>query len=406
MHVTGVIVEYNPMHNGHLYHVQSSRQKTGADAVVAVMSGHFLQRGEPAIVNKWARARMALLQGVDLVLELPAAYSTQSATLFAFGSVAVLHALGCVDSLCFGSESGNIEALLQLSEIITHEPPLLKSLILAELEKGVSYPRATSAALARFAEQDDRFDADLARQPNNMLGLEYLAALRRLNSPIRPETITRVAAGYNDETISHPKIASATAIRKATFETGIATAEPLLPEHSYQILQEEFAAGRGPLNWENFRQALFTLLHRATPEELAQHVGVDEGLEARLLEAARTTCTVRDLIASAKTKRYTWTKIQRALTAILLGHTRDLQGRLDPFRGPDYIRVLGFNETGRAVLRQATATAIVPILTKLPREKSAMLELDLRATRVYSQGYATAQPGAALWDITRPVIRT
>ncbi|MGZ4105951.1 MAG: tRNA(Met) cytidine acetate ligase, partial [Tumebacillaceae bacterium] len=268
MHVTGVIVEYNPMHNGHIYHVEQARQTTGADAVVAVMSGHFLQRGEPAIVNKWTRTHMALRQGVDLVLELPVAYSTQSASLFAYGSVAVLSLLGVVDSICFGSESGDIRSLQTLSNIIVEEPPLLQSLIREELQKGQSYPRATAQALTRYAEQDPRLDSVLVGQPNNMLGLEYLAALRKFGSSIQPATIQRIAAGYNEENITHPTIASVTAIRKATFQTGIETAEPLLPDVSYALLQEEFRSGRGPISWENFRQALFTLLHRETPEQL------------------------------------------------------------------------------------------------------------------------------------------
>jgi predicted nucleotidyltransferase len=405
MHVTGVIVEYNPMHNGHIYHVEQARKATGADAVVAVMSGHFLQRGEPAIVNKWARTHMALQQGIDLLLELPVAYSTQSASLFAFGSVAVLSFLGVVDSICFGSESGDIRSLQTLSNIIVDEPPLLQSLIREELQKGQSYPRSTAQALIRYAEQDPALDPVLVGQPNNMLGLEYMAALRKLGSSIQPATIQRIAAGYREENITHPKIASATAIRKATFQTGIETAESLLPDLSYRLLQDEFQAGRGPLSWENFRQALFTLLHRTTPQRLAQHVGVDEGLEARLLDAARQTDMVHDLIAHAKTKRFTWTKIQRALTALLLGLTREEQERLHLAQGPDYIRVLGFNELGQHLLRQAGQVAHVPILTKLPREKSPLLELDLRASRLYAEGYPVRQAGAALWDITKPVIR-
>ncbi|MGZ4163925.1 MAG: nucleotidyltransferase [Tumebacillaceae bacterium] len=405
MHVTGVIVEYNPMHNGHIYHVEQARQTTGADAVVAVMSGHFLQRGEPAIVNKWTRTHMALRQGVDLVLELPVAYSTQSASLFAYGSVAVLSLLGVVDSICFGSESGDIRSLQTLSNIIVEEPPLLQSLIREELQKGQSYPRATAQALTRYAEQDPRLDSVLVGQPNNMLGLEYLAALRKFGSSIQPATIQRIAAGYNEENITHPTIASATAIRKATFQTGIETAEPLLPDVSYALLQEEFRAGRGPISWENFRQALFTLLHRETPEQLARYVGMDEGLEARLLDAVRRVDTVHDLVAMAKTKRFTWTKIQRALTSLLLGVTREEQERLHLAQGPDAIRVLGFNHIGQQLLRQASADAHVPILTKLPREKSPLLELDLRASRVYAQGYPEWQPGAAQWDFTKPVIR-
>jgi len=404
MHVTGIVVEYNPMHNGHLYHVEQSRKTTGADAVVAVMSGHFLQRGEPALVNKWARAKMALHQGVDLVLELPAAYATQSATLFAFGSVAVLDSLGIVDSLCFGSESGDIDSLQALSTIIVEEPPLLQSFIQEELQKGQSYPRATGVALTRYLELDPQFDSTAIGQPNNMLGLEYLTALRKLNSSIQPHTIQRIVAGYNEENITHAKIASATAIRKATMQSGLDATETLLPEYSYKLLQEEFREGRGPVNWECFKQPLFTLLHRATPAELAGYVGVDEGLESRLLEASLRTETVHDLISAVKTKRYTWTKIQRALTAILLGLTREAQAGLHLEQGPDYIRVLGFTDQGRKLLRAASEKARRPILTKLPREKSPMLELDIRASRIYAGGYSRTQPGAALWDISKPVL--
>jgi predicted nucleotidyltransferase len=345
--------------------------------------------------------------GVDLVLELPVAYSTQSAALFAYGSVAVLDRLGVVDSLCFGSECGDIEKLKALSTIIADEPPLLQQYIKEELAKGLSYPRATSAALVRFTALDKRFPDDLAAlaaAPNNMLGLEYLAALQKLGSSIRPTTITRIAAGYHEETINHPKIASATAIRKALLETGLMTAEPLLPTVSYRILQAEFAAGRGPMRWENFRQTLFSLLHRASPEELSRYVGVDEGMEHRLLEAVRQAETVHDLIAATKTKRFTWTKIQRALTSILLNLTREEQAALRLLDGPDYLRVLGFTERGRLLLRRAADVARVPILTNLPREKSPMLELDIRASRLYAQGYPTLQPGAAQWDYTRRVV--
>ncbi|TCP52477.1 putative nucleotidyltransferase [Tumebacillus sp. BK434] len=404
MKVTGVVVEYNPMHNGHLYHLEQSRAATEADAIVAVMSGHFLQRGEPALVNKWARTKMALLQGADLVLELPAAYSAQSAALFALGSIGVLDRLGVVDSVCFGSESGDIRSLQALSNILVEEPPLFKTFLREELQKGHSYPRAASDALARYADLDPLIDSALAKMPNNMLGLEYLAALRKLGSRIEPATITRIAAGYNQQTITHPSIASATAIRKATFETGIETAENLLPALSYRVLQEEFAAGRGPLSWENYHQALFTLLHRATPEQLREYVGVDEGLEHRLLEAALRAATVQELIRLTKTKRYTWTKIQRALTQVLLGLTRSEQEALAVHDGPSYIRVLGFTLRGQAVLKAASSRASVPILTKLPKEKPKMLEFDLRASRLYAQGYPTRQPGAELWDITRPVL--
>ncbi|MFC4766050.1 nucleotidyltransferase [Effusibacillus consociatus] len=403
MPVAGIVVEYNPMHNGHCYHIQKTKEKTGADTVVAVMSGHFLQRGEPAIVNKWARTRMALQNGVDLLLELPVVYSTQSARLFAFGSVATLDALGLVDVLCFGSEKGDLGSLMQLTDLIAEPPALLQTELEKELEKGLAYPAAFAAALRSYVLQTKELDPDLVNHPNNMLGLEYLHALRKLKSPIRPYTIQRLAAGYHDVTFTHAEIASATAIRKAIAENRAMNA--FLPSVNFDILKQEFDNGRGPVTWNSFTQPLFALIARSTPDDLRSYAHFDdEGLETRIIEALPYVSSVSELIYKVKTRRYTWTRIQRALTALLLGFTKEKLRPLKLDSGPDSIRVLGFTEKGRTLLKKSASTARLPIFTNISENVPAMIDLNIQATTVYSLGFPQSSADNRLREPQIPVV--
>src|SRR5262245_42398707 len=203
MRTVGLIVEYNPFHNGHHYHLQQSLKITDSDAVVAVMSGHFLQRGEPALLNKWTRAEMALRGGCDVVIELPVAYSTQAAEWFGYGAVALLEATGVVDALCFGSEAGDIRPLQRVARQLAHEPAAFEGLMADCLRGGVSYPAAYSEAVRQFmlAAGDAEAAAFPLAQPNNTLGLHYLLALERLGSAIEPFTLRREKAGYSQTNI-------------------------------------------------------------------------------------------------------------------------------------------------------------------------------------------------------------
>ncbi|WP_018132896.1 nucleotidyltransferase [Effusibacillus pohliae] len=403
MRVAGVVVEYNPMHNGHCYHLQKTKEITGADAVVAVMSGHFLQRGEPAIVNKWARTEMALRNGVDLVLELPVVYSTQSARLFAFGAIATLHALGIVDALCFGSEQGDLRTLLQLAAIVAEPPAAMRTELEKALKRGLSYPAAFAQALYSYVQQEKSLDPDLVNHPNNMLGVEYLHALQKLNSPIRPYTIKRIAAGHHETAFQHAEIASATAIRRA-----IAERRPMhayLPASNRAILQREFSEGRGPVTWDSFTRPLFALIARSSAEELQAFTHFDkEGLASRIIEALPSASTVSQLIYQVKTRRYTWTRIQRALTALLLGMTKQQLQAFDLEQGPDSIRVLGFTEKGRALLKQSASTCRVPIFTKIRRDIPRMLEVNLRATAVYGLGLPQTEAANRLREPDIPAV--
>lgn len=416
MKTVGIIVEYNPLHNGHLYHFQQSKIRSGADQVIAVMSGHFLQRGEPAIADKWARTEMALAMGVDIVIELPVAYAVQPAEWFAYGAVGLLDATGVVDALCFGSEHGELPKLMQLAQLLHEEPAQLRASVRAELQRGVSYPAAYAAAAgqcaAEAALQGDGDIAALLGQPNNALGLHYLIALLRLQSDISPLTVARQKAGYRDEHISDAEIASATALRRMLAEHGgdLAPIAPFVPPATLRILQREQAAGRGAMSWDAFGTALFhTLLHQDA-RSISEHHEVTEGLEHRLKQAlpALPSLTVPSLLQALKTKRYTHTKLQRMLVHILLNHRKAL---LSPDRlahGISYIRVLGFSKQGQALLKRMKQCAKVPVITNVPQASNdAYLELDIRATSIYSSSLPVqpTQPRLLFRDYYEPPIR-
>ncbi|RAV19984.1 nucleotidyltransferase [Paenibacillus contaminans] len=406
MKTVGIVVEYNPLHYGHVYHYEQAKRIAGADAAIAVMSGHFLQRGEPALANKWARAEMALRMGADVVLELPVAFSSQPAEWFAYGAVSALNATGVADSLCFGSESGDIRLLERIAEHLHREPETFKQLLQLYLSKGLSYPAAYSSAADSFLRDHDRLAAepeegslhDLLKQPNNTLGLHYLLALKRLNSPIVPLTVSRTKAGYHQQVPTDGQIASATAIRRILFEErrldGIAS---FVPQATLDIMRREMEAGRAPIEWERYAQPLIHLLASRTEEELARISEVNEGLEHRLKQSLRllphgAERPVEALLDAMKTKRYTRTRLQRTLLRIFLGHGKAELSREKLLGGVPYLRVLGFTAKGRKLLAQMRKKATVPVVVKVTGIQSPFLDLDIRATAAYALGYDALAP--------------
>lgn len=394
MRTVGVIVEYNPLHNGHVYHIERAKQASGADAVVAVMSGNFLQRGEPAAADKWARAEMALLAGVDLVIELPVAYSCQPAEWFAFGAVGLLDATGVVDDLCFGSESGELDWMLRAARLLYEEPESFRALVRRQVQTGISYPAAYSRAVQEFVHHTDAPEPPLPLpldQPNNTLGLHYLIALERLGSSIRPLTIARQQAGYHQEHIDDAAIASATAIRRLIFSHGrMEDIAPYVPASTLHILMREQQMGRSPIRWSSFTTPLMHQLLIKTEEDLAAIHEVTEGLEYRLKQALPRlagTLSVDSLLDQLKTKRYTRTKLQRMLLRILLNHSKALLGPEQLSRGAGYIRVLGFTNKGRQLLRRMRTVARKPVITRTAKQTDEYLHLDIRAASVYALAY-------------------
>ncbi|AZK47835.1 nucleotidyltransferase [Paenibacillus lentus] len=416
MNVVGLIVEYNPFHNGHAYHLAEAKRLAQAEAVVAVMNGDFLQRGEPAIVSKWARAEMALHAGADLVLELPVAYAVQPAEWFAHGAAALLDATGIVSHLCFGSEAGTLAELQPLAQRLAGESGALKAAIAEELATGASYPAAYAAAAARSmaAPQEGGPDATasavrtraLLEQPNNSLGLHYLIALQRLGSAIAPLTVRREGAGYRDAEPGSANIASATAIRGLITGGSLEDAAPYIPPYTADILAREFKAGRGPITWESFAPTLFHLLLTSSPEDLSKHYEVTEGLENRIKKTLPELkqLNVEELLIKLKTKRYTYTKLQRMLLHILLGHDRHALSSSKLAKGPGYLRVLAFSSTGRRLLKQMKNCASLPIVTRAAALSDPGLALDIRAAAAYANAMTNRNDSEIFRDYQQPPI--
>ena len=381
MKASGVIVEYNPFHNGHKFHIDQTRKMTGADVIIAVMSGNFLQRGEPAIVSKWTRTEMALRGGADLVFELPFKYATQNADIFADGAMSILSAAGCSD-VCFGSESGEISDFISALSFLEQNHHSFQSSVKEIINEGVSYPRAMSIAYERLCSETGALDLS---KPNNILGLQYIAAIKRQGLSIQAHTVPRQSAGYHDEHFSSSSIASATSIRKAIFTNQNHTAEvkTYLPEHTFNLLnayQREFGQFH---SWNNYWDLLQYSLLAASKSSLAVFHGMEEGLENRMAESALLADSFEMFMEEAKTKRYTWTRLQRASLYLLVQATKE---EMQPQKkGAEYLRLLGMSDIGRSYLQRHKKDLGLPLVSKASSEKK-LLELDIRASRIYALG--------------------
>ena len=392
MQAVGIVAEYNPFHNGHKYHIdQTKAQLPDTDGVIAVMSGNFTQRGEPAIFDKWTRAQAALYGGADLVLELPTVFATRSAGYFAKGAVLTLASTGVVSHLSCGVESSDsfdmLKALQRISQVLAEEPLQYRSYLYDNLAEGMSYPAARQAALIRYGIAE----AEWLDTPNNILALEYLQTITKHNLSIAPMFIPR-AGVYHSDCLPQDQLqfASATAIRKHILQKDSAW-RTHMPEHSAQLLQECLEKDIPPMQIENFVQILLFLLRRSSSQELCNIVDMIEGIENRIYDAAQrdNIYTMDDLCMAIKSKRFTYTRIQRTLLHILLGFTTVYEAK-----EPEYIRVLGFNATGQKLLKEMKKKAQLPILIRPARQKNELslkgqklLELDIRATNLYFTGY-------------------
>lgn len=361
----GIIAEYNPFHNGHLYHLKRSIELTDATHTVAVMSGNFVQRGGPAVISKWARAEMAIGAGVDLVIELPVVYACRSAEGFAMGALGVLDGLGIVDALCFGSESGTLRELGQIARVLAKEPEDYRTLLRHFLSKGCSFPKARTSALEKFL----AFPADellpLLSSPNNILAIEYLKAMERLGSSISPYRIKRHAADYHSPFIQSG-IASATAIRQGLIKSNTLTKEfaKTLPPNCLHVLERELSLGKGSVYHDRFSLPVITLIRRLGPTALMQYPEVSEGLENRIYSAAKKEITITGMLNQIKTRRYTYTRLRRILTYVFLDITQGFLEGLKVQNNPTYVRVLALNKKGGEILNKACNSSKIPIITK------------------------------------------
>lgn len=386
MKLVGVVTEYNPFHNGHKLHIKKSLSLSQADGVVCIMSGNFMQRGVPSFIDKWTRAHMALCNGVDLVLELPSIYAMASAEFFAKGAVSLLSSLGVIDYLCFGSELGDIDPLKNLSTLLLEEPTEFKNLLKIYSKKGFPFHKARSLALEHYLNKEDKpiknIDTIL-NSSNNILGIEYIKSLLKLNSSIKPLTIKREGSSYNDKYLSS-KTASATSIREACFKyKNINSVKEFLPKESYDILQNFLDKG---YTFADINSIVPFIKHTllVNPNCLNLIPEVSEGLDNRILKNIWDCTSLDELILKIKSKRYTYTRINRILGNIFVGaydfNISDLRKST-----PSYGRVLGLTEKGGKILKEIKNKGSIDIITKVPSKiNNPMLKLDIQCTNAYS----------------------
>jgi predicted nucleotidyltransferase len=374
MKVAGIIAEYNPFHNGHAFQIEKTKEQ-GITHIVAVMSGNFTQRGDIACFSKWARAKAALHNGVDLVVELPTMYALSSAKTFAYAGVSICNELG-VDAVSFGSECGDIALLTQTAHAVAKslEHPTFK----LSLANGVSYPRALEQTVsALYGKQY----ADILQTANNALGIEYLRAIQEINASITPMTVMREQV-HHDSKQAGDTIASASYLREFIWGKEIVCCKPYVPESAYEIYKEETQNGFSPIRLDALELLLLQALRSMSIEQFQKLPDVSEGLENRLYQAAKQAVSLQQFYELVKTKRYTLARIRRIAFCALLGITKEMQAI-----PPQYIRVLACNKKGMEILRRAKMSATIPIETKFAKlaiRKLHGLTADIKATDMYS----------------------
>ena len=386
MKTAGIIAEYNPFHRGHQYQIDAVRARTGADFIVVAMSGDFVQRGEPAVFDKYTRTRMALSCGAALVLELPVAFATSSAEDFAACGVALLDKLGAVDILCFGSELGELGPLAQAADILDDEPEEFKGRLRELLKRGLSYPAARYAALS-----DHGVLKNPLSSPNNILAVEYLKALKRRKSAIAPVTIRREGQGYHELEAPERCLPSASAIRKLILEGKPGRWRALLPEAALAALLSE-GAEAAPIRTDDMSLLLqYRLLESVRDgRDLSRYADLSPELAMRLEKSIPDVSGYSGCVTMLKTRGYTYTRVSRALLHLVLGITADDVTRRKEQDYVSYARILGFRRRAAELLGEIKKSAAVPLITKtadaktiLPPEDLRTLNQDIFASHLY-----------------------
>lgn len=358
MKIIGIICEYNPFHNGHLYHLKKIKEMYPSSCIILVMSSSFTQRGEISILNKWEKTDIALQYGVDLIIELPFVFSTQSADIFALGAISILNHLK-VDTIVFGSESNDPNQLIEIANIQLNNPNYNK-IVKDYLDKGENYPTALSLAINQLYNKTISL-------PNDLLGLSYVKEIIKQQSNIEIKTIQRTNDFHNKK-LNH-KIVSATAIRNNLDNKNI---KKYVPSFTYQYLKEKYPT-------DNY----FTLLKYkiiSEQENIKIYQTVDEGIHHRILKYIDETNSLEELIQKIKTKRYTYNKIHRMLTHILCSFTKEEAKNIKI----NYIRVLGFNQKGIHYLNKIKKDLTIPLITNYKKEYNTLLEIETKIDKIYS----------------------
>ena len=360
----GIIAEYNPFHNGHLYQIQEIKKKYKDATIIIAMSGNFTQRGEPAIIDKWTRASLAIKNGADLVVEIPYAFTTQSADYYSYAGITLLENLK-VDKLIFGSESNNIEDITEIAKAELENEDFDK-LVKIYSKFGYNYPTALSLTLKDLT-------GKVINTPNDILGITYIKTILKNNYNIKPETIKRTN-DYHDKTITGT-ISSATSIRENIND--LEKIKTAIPKNTYKALQN---------NIIHRREDYYTYLKYKilTDTNLEQYHLVDQDLASKLKKYITSSKNYEELIQKAKSKNETYSKISRALLQILCNYTKEEHKK---HKKITYIRLLGFNKNGKNYLNQIKKEMTLPIISKISRNQDSMLTLELNTTKIYTLPY-------------------
>lgn len=405
--VLGIVAEYNPFHNGHLYQLNYSKKITNSKYSVAVISGNFTQRGSTSLIDKWSKAEIAIKNGIDLVIELPLLYSISSAENFADGAVKILNSLGIVDYISFGTESGDISSLKTISDILVSEPEKYKSFLTAELNMGLSFPKARENALSMYF-HNSKVNANILSSPNNILGVEYLKALKKYNSSIIPLTLKRTSVDYNETTYKND-IASSTAIRNIVKNKKFDILSKVIPQGSFSLINENIKNGHIVPDLSVFEKEIIYNLRKMSIKDISNLPDVNEGLEYSIKKAVNSCNTIDELLSNIKSKRYTITRLQRILLYSLLEITKDdmdISKKITP-----YIRILGFNNNGKYLLSKIVKeNPNLEIITSVKKfldssnnyYSKKLLKKDILATNIYTLGYAKNSNGNL--DYTHKII--
>ncbi len=366
MKICGIIVEYNPFHNGHLYHLNQAKKISQCDLLIAVMSGNFVQRGEPSIIDKHLRTKLALQKGVDLVVELPYLYAVSHADLFSFGAISILNHCG-VDEIIFGSEINDSNILKEIALFINKNE--FNDRLRRKMKEGYSYPKASSIALSYLTENK----IDLLS--NDILGIQYIRSIQKINKNISFKTIKRIHSNYHDETIKHEKIASATSIRQALIRKEVI--DNTLPKETIEIIKNNHLH-----DWHDY----FSLLKYKilSCQHLLHEIhDVNEGLDKAMIQNIHHSNDFNTYVSKLVTKRYTRGKIQRTLTHILNHVTKKEVDTLDRYNGPKYVRILGFNKNKSSFIKTLKKNSSIPFVTNITKSNYHLLKLDLRVNENY-----------------------
>lgn len=424
----GIIAEYNPFHNGHAYHIQQAKTLTGANFAVIVMSGDFVQRGEPAIFNKYLRTRMALSCGADLVLELPSVFAVSSAEDFAACGISLLHHLGMVDSVCFGSESGDLSLLHMAADLLLEEPERYTCLLKECLKQGLPFPKARMEAVRSCLSESSNFSdifsgtpsdgfqnqlEESLSTPNNILGIEYLKALSRFHSPMRPVTIPRKGQGYHSTDLTAP-MASASAIRTA-YRQAISTdtiPDDLIRSHVPEEIFSLYQHSR-PLFPEHFSSLLnYALMNQLqiSSESLADFMDWNPEMTSRISTALLSWGTWEERAFQLKTKNITYTRASRALLHLLLHHKKENIQEFRQLGYAPYARILGFRKEAAPLLTALKAHSQIPVITKtadasliLSPEAYQMFSCDLYSSHLYQSIYYQQYGERLKNEYTQPI---